>query len=167
MTRKSITVLSAAALLALLPAGTDAASKKPLTGTLILSPGKKAQTGKAKYTGTYFRMILPGAKDKYFENPDSRAGDKTYTLLRPGTDGGVKLGAFQAPPSPAFDGKGNARAKRITLPEQFTGIKFSISTAPNDAQGGTAVKAAKLYATRGKVSGDLRAWTAEWNSTYF
>jgi hypothetical protein len=112
-------------------------------------------------------MILPGAKDKYFENPDSRAGDKTYTLLRPGTDGGLKLGSFQAPPSPAFDGKGNARAKRITLPEKFTGINFSISTAAKDAQSGVAVKAPKLYVTRGKVSGDLRAWTAEWNSTYF
>ena len=167
MTRTSIAALSAVALLVLLPATTDAASKKPLAGTLILTPGKKARTGKAKYTGTYFRMILPGAKDKYFENPDSRAGDKTYTLLRAGTDRGLKLGAFQAPPSPAFDSKGDALAERITLPEQFTGIKFSISTASKDAQSSAAVKAPELFVTRGKVSGDVRAWTAEWNSIYF
>src|SRR4051794_11207760 len=167
MTRKSFVALSATALLALFPVATDAASKKPLKGTLVLTAGKKTKSGKAKYGGTYFRMILPGAKDKYFENPDSRATDKTYTLLRPGSDRGMKLGAFQAPPNPAFDGSGNARAHRIALPEKFAGIKFSISTAAKDAQSGAAVTAPKLYVTRGKVSGDLRAWTAEWNTTYF
>lgn len=151
----------------LLPSGSTAAAKSPLRGTLALSPGKATKGGKKKYTGTYFRMVLPGTNDRYFENPDSRARDKTYTLLRPGTDGGLRLGAFQAPPSPAFDSRGNARAKRITRPEQFTGIRFSISTAPKDAQSGAAVGAPKLFVTRGKISGDVRAWTAQWNSIYF
>jgi len=70
-------------------------------------------------------MILPGATDKYFANSDSRARDKTYTLLRPGTDKGLKLGAFQAPPSPAFDSKGFALASAIVRPETFAGIDFS------------------------------------------
>jgi hypothetical protein len=62
---------------------------KALTGTLDLSAGKLVQQhGRAVYTGTYFRMLLPGKTDEYFSNPQSRAKDKTYTLLRPGSQGG-------------------------------------------------------------------------------
>jgi hypothetical protein len=111
----------------------------------VLAQGKLVRShGKSQYTGTYFRMLLPGGVDKYFSNPDSRATDKTYTLLRPGSEGGLQLGSFQRPPSPAFSSSGFALADRIVEPEKFASIDFSISTAPNDAQSGAAVTAPTL-----------------------
>jgi hypothetical protein len=161
------TALALIAAGAIASSGASAAGAKKLTGTLVFSPGKATRHGRAKYTGTYFRMLLPGATDKFFSNPDSRAHDKSYTLLRPGTEGGLRLGSFQQPPSPAFSGTGNALAKRITRPETFAGIRFSISTAPTDAQSGHAVRAPSLTVHGRRITGDLRAWTAEWNRIYF
>lgn len=165
---------SAAVLVAVLvvaPAA-HAAKKTELKGTLGISPGKPAtkaqqKQAKAKFTGSYFRMILPGGTDKYFANSDSRASDKTYTLFRTGQEKGLKLGAFQEPPEPAFAANGFALSRRIVLPETFAGIDFSISTAATDAQTGQKATAPRLYATGRKLSGDLRAWTAEWNKIYF
>jgi hypothetical protein len=154
---------------ALLSSGSAISSSgTPLTGTLVFARGKLTRAhGKARYTGTYFRMLLPGATDKYFANPDSRAKDKTYTLLRPGTERGLSLGKYQPPPTPAFASNGFALAKRITQPETFASIKFSISTAPTDAQSGRAVGAPRLTETGSKITGNLAAWTAEWNRIYF
>jgi hypothetical protein len=164
--------LAAAALLALGGGTAHAAKKVELKGTLGISPGKTATKAqqkktKAKYTGSYFRMILPGGTDKFFLNNDSRAADKSYTLFRTGTDRGLTLGAFQNPPDPAFADNGFALARRIVLPETFAGIAFSISTAETDAQTGAKDTVPRLYATGTKVTGDLRAWTAEWNKIYF
>lgn len=167
---RTITGLTLATVL--LGGGGTAQAKTELKGTLGISPGKpatKAQQKKsrAKYTGSYFRMVLPGGTDKFFSNGDSRAKDKTYTLFRPGKQKGLKLGAFQNPPSPAFGGKGFALANAIVLPESFVGIDFGISTAAKDAQTAQADTPPRLYVTGKKISGDLRAWTAEWNSIYF
>lgn len=140
----------------------------PLTGKLELTAGKLVhQHSRTAYVGTYFRMLLPGKTDQYFENPDSRAKDKTYTLMRPGTDQGLELGKFQPPPSPAFSGNGFARAARITKPETFASIAYSISTARVDAQSGAPVAPPSLVVHGNKITGDLRAWTAEWNKIYF
>jgi hypothetical protein len=145
-----------------------ASSGKALTGTLKFSPGKLARVhGRLEGTGTYFRMLLPGQTDKYFLNPDARASDKSYPLLRPGTNGGLKLGNFQQPPSSPFSSTGNARANRITQPEKFASILFSISTAPKDAQTGAPVKAPSLTLRGTKLTGNFTAWTAEWNKIYF
>lgn len=163
MSRRLKLILGLSAIAAL-AGSASAGAATPLRGTLHFTAGK----AKGKhYTGTYFRMILPGKTDSYFKNADSRAHDKTYTLLRPGTDGGLKLGAFQLPPRPAFSSNGFARARRITLPEKFAGINFSISTAPTDAQSHVAVHAPTLAVTGSRLTGDFRAWTAEWNSIYF
>ena len=146
----------------------QAASGTALTGTLEFTAGKLIHVrGRAEYSGTYFRMLLPGATDKYFANPDSRARDRTYTLLRPGTDGGLELGRFQRPPSPAFTSNGFALAKRITRPETFASIQFSISTAPTDAQSGAPAVAPSLVLRGTQITGNLSAWTAEWNKIYF
>jgi hypothetical protein len=165
---------SAAVLVAVLVAApaAHAAKKVELKGTLGISPGKPATKAqqkqtKAKFTGSYFRMILPGGTDKYFANSDSRASDKTYTLFRTGQEKGLKLGAFQEPPEPAFAANGFALSRRIVLPETFAGIAFSISTAATDAQTGQKATVPRLYATGRRLSGDLRAWTAEWNKIYF
>jgi hypothetical protein len=170
--RPASPVLAAVVLLALPASPALAAQKTELKGTLAIAPGKPATKAqqkrtKAKYTGSYFRMILPGGVDKYFANSDSRASDKTYTLFRPGREKGLKLGAFQEPPTPAFSAKGFALSRRIVQPETFASIDFSISTAATDAQTGQKATPPRLFATGRKLTGDLRAWTAEWNSIYF
>jgi hypothetical protein len=147
-----------------------AVAATPLGGTLAIAPGKyvPARHGRAAhYTGSYFRMLLPGATDKYFRNPNSKAKDKTYTLFIPGGERGLRLGSFQPPPSPAFASDGFALASSIVEPMKFAGIDFSISTAPTDAQSGQADVAPSLSVTGDQVTGNFSAWTAEWNSIYF
>jgi hypothetical protein len=150
---------------------TGAASSQsgtPLSGTLKLTAGKAVRVhGRAQYTGTYFRMLLPGQTDQYFKNPDSRANDQSYTLLRPGSDGGLELGGYQPAPSPPFAANGFALAHRITQPETFASIKFSISTARVDAQSGATDAPPSLVLRGTKITGNLSAWTAEWNKIYF
>jgi hypothetical protein len=170
--RRSASPIVAVVVLASCASPALAAKKVELKGTLAISPGKPATKAqqkktKAKYTGSYFRMILPGGVDKYFANADSRAADKTYTLFRTGREKGLKLGAFQEPPTPAFSANGFALSKRIVQPETFAGIDFSISTAATDAQTGQKATVPRLFATGRRLTGDFRAWTAEWNSIYF
>lgn len=168
----ALTGLTLAALVAT-PGGSAVAAKKvALKGTLGISAGKPATAAqqkktRQKYTGSYFRMILPGGTDKFFLNADSRASDKSYTLFRPGTDKGLTLGAFQNAPDPAFSPVGFALARRIVRPERFAGIDVSISTAARDAQTGLTDTVPRLYATGTRLSGDLRAWTAGWNAISF
>ena len=161
--------LLAAALVAILvpTAAADAATR--LDGTFRFTPGKyKASTKKA--SGTYFRMIYPNGKPgrgPFFKNSDSTAKDKTYTLLRPGGEGGLITGAFQQPPDPAFGSNGDALANRIIPPTLFAGIRFSLSTAPTDAQSGASVGPPAVSVSGTKLSGDLRGFTASWNSIWF
>lgn len=163
----AVAVPTAAATTATAPATKTTA----LHGTLELAPGafvaKKGAVA-AHYTGSYFRMILPGGTDEYFTNPNSKAPDKTYTLFVPGTDGGLKLGQYQQPPSPAFDANGNAKANRIVRPDEFAGIYFSISTAKTDAQDSSpdVAPSLTLHGTK-TLTGNFQAWTAGWNTTYF
>jgi hypothetical protein len=148
----------------------SAAAATPLSGTLAIAPGKYVAAGHGKathYTGSYFRMLLPGATDKYFRNPNSKAKDKSYTLFIPGSQRGLRLGSFQPPPTPAFASDGFALASTIVKPMTFAGINFSISTAPTDAQSGQTDVAPSLSATGSQVTGNFSAWTAEWNSIYF
>jgi hypothetical protein len=155
---------------ALVAHSAPAVAAMPLSGTLAIAPGKyvPAAHGKAAhYTGSYFRMLLPGATDKYFRNPNSKAKDKSYTLFIPGSERGLQLGVFQPPPTPAFASDGFALASSIVKPMTFAGINFSISTAPTDAQSGLADVAPSLSVTGNQVTGNFSAWTAEWNSIYF
>src|SRR4051794_39084335 len=153
---KTVTVTSAAP------------SSGQMIGTFKLAPG--SYSGGAAH-GSWFRMILPAGKadsGPYFTNPNSTAGDRNYTLLSPGTDGGLNTGSFQGPPTPAFDDNGNALAARIIKPQRFAGVDFSVSTAPKEAQTNTDVPAPVVTADAdGKLTGDLRAFTAEWNRQYF
>lgn len=147
-----------------------AAATTPLSGTLSIAPGKYVAPKKGKpahYTGSYFRMILPGGTEKYFRNVNSKAKDKSYTLFIPGSQSGLKLGSFQQPPAPAFASDGFALASTIVQPMPFAGINFSISTAPTDAQSGLPDVAPSLSVTGNQVTGNFSAWTAEWNSIYF
>lgn len=144
-----------------------AAAAGQLVGTFKITAGSYANNAPH---GSWFRMILPGgnaSKGPFFGNVDSTSSDKSYTLLNPGTDGGLVTGAFQAAPSPAFASNGNALAQRIITPTKFFGVDFSASTAAKDPQTGRAVAAPSLTVTDGRISGDLRAFSAEWNTQYF
>jgi len=163
--------LIATVAMSVLAAGASlAAAATPLSGTLSIAPGKyvPAKKGKAAhYTGSYFRMILPGGVDKYFRNSNSKAKDKSYTLFTPGTERGLRLGSFQPPPTPAFASDGFALASSIVKPLPFAGIDFSISTAPTDAQSALTDTPPSLSVTGNRVTGNFNAWTAGWNSIYF
>jgi hypothetical protein len=116
-------------------------------------------------------MIESGGSLKrgpFLSNGSSSAGDQSYTLLRPGTDGGLISGGYQPPPNPAFGGAlSNALASRITQPQTFEGIDFSVSTSPSDPQTSTAVPAPSIIDDGGNLSGKLQAFTAEWSGQYF
>jgi hypothetical protein len=152
-----------------LSASPSSSGGKHLSGTLAFTAGSAHRVhGKVVYSGTYFRMLLPGETDQYFQNSSSKAPNKGYTYLSPGTERGLELGHYQRPPKPAFNrSNGNALVKSITKPQSFVGINFSISTAPTSAQGGGATPAPSLILRGNKLTGNFSAWTAEWNKTYF
>jgi hypothetical protein len=136
---------------------------KSLVGTFRLTPGESSGTGA---TGSYFRMVLPGGtaeQGPFFPNPDSAATDKTYTLVRPGTDGGLATGKYQPSPNPAFGEQGNSLAGRIIEPSPFTAIDFGLSTQETDPQSTEDVPKPKVTVKGGKLSGDLKAIDASWN----
>src|SRR5947209_7100263 len=166
-TRVGVTVAAGAVALActVLPAAA-AAGPQPLVGTFKISAGA-CNTGKV--TGSTFRMVLPSgsADGPFVSNNDSACSDRSYTLLAPGTDGGLVTGSYQPEPSPAFDGNGNGRAARVTKPVAFYGVAFSTSTNARDPQTGIAVGAPALTAQDGKLTGDLRSFAASWNRQEF
>jgi hypothetical protein len=136
-----------------------------LAGTFRITAG--SCSGGA--SGSYFRMILPTGNQQgpWIENDDSTCGDKTYTLLSPGTDGGLVAGSHQPAPTPGFDGQGNSLAARIIRPVTFFGVRFAASTNATDLQTGTATPAPALRVEGGKLVGDLSAFDATWNKQSF
>jgi hypothetical protein len=166
MSPRRIASIALALAFAASPSAASAATQT-LKGTFAFKPGKAV---KKKVTGTYFRMIYPKGsvkKGPFFKNPDSTAADKTYTLLKPGIDGGLRTTVFQDPPTPPFGGNGFALANRIIQPTPFAGIKFSLSTAAKDAQSGKPVGAPSIKLNGRKLSGDVSSFTASWNSIWF
>ncbi|MBO1901672.1 hypothetical protein J4H92_06860 [Leucobacter weissii] len=171
LARAALALAGTAALVAgvLVPIGgaeTAAEAATDLKGTLVLDPGTYNKTTK-KYSGTIFRMLQPGGTDRYLVNADSSAPDKTYQLLKPGTDGGLQLGRYQRVPSKPFDANLNSLAKRITQPQKFFGTYWSPNTAPTDAQSGLPTPAPSLKLSGNKLTGDFSAWTPGWNGIYF
>lgn len=165
-TMRSVVALSLAALAGLVLAAPPAGAADELIGTFRLMPGA---CGGGGATGSYFRMILPtGTLDgPWVENADSACADRTYTLLSPGTDGGLVTGSHQPAPTPGFDDAGNSTATRIIRPVRFFGVAFSASTDPRDLQTGAAVPAPTLRVDGRSLSGDLRAFAATWNEQAF
>jgi hypothetical protein len=145
------------------PAAPQAASSATLNGTFRLQAGSLSG-GKAR--GTYFRMLDPGGKT-YQRNPDSRARDKSYTLVTPGRDGGLATGRYQSHPNPPFSSNGGARANLIIQPTGFAGIKFSVATLPKDPQSKRNTAAPSARVAGRKLTVNLPGFTAEWNKLYF
>jgi hypothetical protein len=141
----------------------------PMVGTFKIAPGAFSTAPGA--TGSYLRMVLAGgtiAAGPFFDNLFSASSDKTYTLISPGTDGGLITGSYQPAPSPAFGGLFNgATANRIMAPQGFEAINFSVSTQPVDPQTGQAVPPPGINDLDGKLDGEVAAVTAEWANNYF
>jgi hypothetical protein len=147
--------------------GASGSAATPLVGTFKITAGSCSG---ATPTGSYFRMIFPGGSltaGKFFDNPDSLCTDKSYTVVSPGTAGGLRTGKYQPDPSPAFSTSGGALASTIIQPEAFTAINFSIATDKTDPQTALAVPAPVIKVRRGKLSGQVTALSAAWNNLYF
>ncbi len=162
-----VALVSCASLVGIGASGASAAPSK-LVGTFKIAPG--ANSG-AKVTGSYFRMLTPGArlnKGPYVANANSSAKDKTYTFFKPGTAGGLSTAAYQPAPTPSFDKNGNALAKRIVKPLPFFGKNFSVSTQPKDPQTKKAVPLPVItFDGKGHLTGNLKAFGAWWNNGTF
>lgn len=147
---------------------TDAAADGTLTGLMTLTPGDCAG---GTPTGSYFRMISPGGQPEagpFVTNGDSSCSDKNYSLLAPGSDGGLKLGEFQEFPEPAFDAAGNGLAGTILKPVKFFGIDFALACPKTDAETQAEASAPTLTADgSGKVSGTITCWQAAYNNAYY
>ena len=114
-------------------------------------------------------MILPTGtlEGPWVDNADSTCGDRTYTLLAPGTDGGLVTGGYQPAPDPGFDAQGNSLPSRLIRPVRFFGVDFSGSTNPTDLQSGQRAPAPTSGPTAAASPGDLSAFAATWNDQAF
>jgi hypothetical protein len=115
-------------------------------------------------------MLQPNGKvnvGPYLANASSTATNKTFTLFKPGSEGGLSTAHYQPAPATAFDAKGNALAKRIILPLAFFGTNFSVTTQAKDPQTGNAVALPVITNSAGKLTGDLRSFGAWWNKGKF
>jgi hypothetical protein len=139
------------------------AASQNLVGTFKLTPGRYT---KGKAGGSFLRMVLPGG-GKYFDNPDSRSPDKSYTLISAGTQGGLATGRYQPNPSPVFDSNGDARVDAIMSPQSFDGIKFSVASVAKNPQTGSKNPVPSIRLAGNQLSGQVEAVTAEWNGQYF
>ncbi len=142
---------------------TEAGFEGDLVGTFAITPGDCADAGVT--AGSSFRMLQPGGTVEdgpFIENGDSVCGDTTFTVLSPGTDGGLTTGVFQPAPDPAFDDAGNATSGTIIAPVPFFGLAFS---AASDEIDGTT--APQVTATDGVLSGDLSALAAYYGGEIF
>lgn len=114
-------------------------------------------------TGSYFRMLQPGGtmeEGPYIENFDSACDDFTYSLLTPGTDGGLITGTHQAAPDPAFDADGNGLAAAIAQPVTFFGVDFA-------AASDETIDPISIAAAGGTLSGATSAFTAYYGGEPF
>jgi len=138
----------------------------PLVGLFRFTPGAYSNS---TATGSYIRLVLAGGNvdnGPFFPNPSSKA--TTYTLLNPGTDGGLRTGVYQPAPSPPFSGAGDALADRIIAPQRFALINYSAQTSPKAPQSGADVPAPSITVTPdGRLAGNLSAFAAQWNKQSF
>jgi hypothetical protein len=142
-----------------------AAEGPPVPGLEPVSESSKPEIAGVT-GGSYFRMFDPGGG--LVTNGSSSCGDKTFTPLTPGTDGGLSTSGYQPHPNPAFDSSGNGTNSKITQPEAFYGTRFSTATNSRDPQTNSSVGAPRiLHDGSGKLSGDLRAFAAAWQNQHF
>lgn len=125
-----------------------------LNGNFKITAGAQPDTA---VTGSYFRIVGTDGTT-YVENADSTATTKTYTLLTPGTELGLKTSGLQAPPDPAFD-TGNALAAKIIQPVAFNGKNLGLATV--------TTKPALSATAAGVLSGQVTGLKAYHNDVTF
>jgi hypothetical protein len=138
-----------------------------LTGLLSITGGSCSGV---QPSGSFFRMVTPTGKvgqGPYVSNVDSSCKDKNVTLLAPGTDGGLRLGAYQPRPATEFLAGGNAASAAIVTPTGFFAVKFGVSTNSKDPQTGSNVPAPKASRAGSVLTVDLTAWSVGWNHQEF
>lgn len=171
MTRRAACLLALALLASACGGGGDgdaAGGAGELRGAFAVVAGACAPDGTR--SGSFFRMVQPGGtleEGPFVANADSPCEDKTWTPLRPGTDGGLVTGGYQPHPEPAFAGNDGAAAA-IVEPTSFFAVRFAAATNPTDPQAGQAVPAPTVSVDeQGALSGDLSAFGVAWNQQHF
>ena len=143
------------------------AAGSELVGLFKIDAGRCETTGT---TGSSFRMVQPGgsvAAGPFVANGDSPCADKTWTTLSPGTDGGLRTGAYQPQPSVAFSPTGDSASTAILEPQKFFAVAFGPSTNTKDPQTGASVAAPKVAVSGTSLTGDIRAFSVAWNGQQF
>jgi hypothetical protein len=167
-------VLLAALAVAATDCGDDGGDKnttggaQQLVGLFKLDPG--TCTGAGVTSGSSFRMINPGGKlgeGPFISNGDSPCGDKTYSPMSPGSDGGLRTGAYQSETAQPFDAGGNGATESIAKGTPFFAVRFAVATNEKDPQTGAQTTLPTIAVQDGKLSGDLSAFAASWNNQHF
>lgn len=144
-----------------------AAAGSAQKGVLELTPGSCSA---AAPTGSWFRMVQPGGSPErgpYVDNGDSPCSDKTVTPLTPGTDGGLRVGAYQPQPNPPFGAGGASLSTAVIKPATFFAVPFGLSSNPTDPQTGRKVPAPTITIAGNTVRADLSALSVSWNGQHF
>jgi hypothetical protein len=139
-----------------------------LVGLFRLDPGQCTDGGIT--AGSSFRMINPDGKlgeGPFISNGDSPCADKTYSPMFPGSDGGLRTGAYQAEVAPPFDGGGNGTTETIAKGVPFFAVRFAVATNQKDPQTGGNAALPTISVKDGKLSGNLSAFAASWNGQHF
>lgn len=146
----------------------NAANPVTLVGTFTLTPGTCNPVTKT-VTGSYFRLIFPHGNVNtgfFFENTSSPCTDKSYTILKPGAQGGLATGTYQRGPRHAFTPTGNARANAIVQPVLFATAELSLFTQPIDPQTGRAAPPPSVVESGGRLRGQVEALSLAWNKVF-
>ncbi|MEY2435036.1 MAG: hypothetical protein QOC92_4761 [Acidimicrobiaceae bacterium] len=166
-------VMSVGVALALVACGgssnktSSAANANALVGLFRISAG---QCAASTATGSSFRMVQPGGTataGPFVSNPDSTCADQTVTPLSPGADGGLRSGAFQAQPEPAFGTDGGSKSGAVITPQAFFAVVFGVSTNARDPQTGATVAAPTVTRSGSSLQGELSAFSVSWNQQHF
>jgi hypothetical protein len=168
-------VLAAAALVAAGACGGDdgkeaqgGSAGESLAGLFKIEGGQCSGAGVT--AGSYFRMINPGGKigeGPYISNGDSPCGDKTFSPMFPGSDGGLRTGVYQPEVSPPFDSGGNGATETVAKGVPFFAVRFAVATNQKDPQTSTDAALPAINVKDGKLSGNLSAFAASWNNQHF
>jgi hypothetical protein len=144
-----------------------AAGPTELVGLFSVGPGACTADGA---TGSYFRMVQAGGtaeEGPYLDNGDSPCTDKTWSVLEPGSDGGLITGEYQPQVEPFFEADGTTTATRVISPVKFFAVGFGISTNEVDPQTEVDVPPPTITADGGTLDGDLSAISVSWNNQIF
>lgn len=150
------------------------ADAERLVGLFRLDPGvRDPATG--QHSGSYFRMGFrstsdPNSSFAWILNHTSRSSDPSFTLLRPGSDGGLITGRHQEPSDPLYDDSG-VLTQSIAQRELFFGQYFTVFTTARELRynGDVAVPAGspvpEIFYKDGRLYGQTTAFTANWSQT--